>query len=663
MNLTSSHEHDFWRKLFYFLLLLLAVGVYFYGLGSDHIATNGDELLYAQIARATALSGHWLPLVSPIARLQNTKPPLLFWQGILSTHWAHNWTLFTLRWPSVLYTLLTALLIGLIGKELFKKKGLSLHAALIFLSFFGIFRYGRCFLTSAPEIFWLSLPCLLMLAWPRPMSSWKYLPLLGIIIGTGLLYKSFMLVVPLLTVISWWSLQERAYQWKVWIRADLGKIIFLTAVALGVFSLWFLLDPNPEAILKQFILKENFGKFDPGTGSYLYNFFIGNSSIWRNVIAYPLNAGLLAPAVVALFILPLCTIHHSSTREGSFEMLKAFSFIKLTRIFHTDLLRRSGSQMDAALSSKFSSGSMYSYSRRQTSSLALPYQPLRPPRHDQYEISGLKSFFKSLAPIPLYEKRLWMWLVTIFIIFSLPNQRDERYLLLGMPPLALLLSIYWNRIPRLALALSLFAVAVIATGLGGLGLLLEHHLGSSSWGPYHYPLGYWVIIFGTVIFSLLGIYRATWTRAFVLPGIFLLYFCYASFLWPFDGPMGHFNKASQDLARYKRIWVPINFNAREESYRFLLPNAVTLIPYDYRDSITIHDMQQHVPRFIISLPLNDQSGEDLHEGILIGRRLNLIDRFNAQETRAMLLGNLTQYLFHQDLLIEGKVMKKAPVSL
>jgi hypothetical protein len=232
-----------------------------------------------------------------------------------------------------------------------------------------------------------------------------------------------------------------------------------------------------------------------------------------------------------------------------------------------------------------------------------------------------------------------------------------------MPPLALLLSIYWNRIPRLALALSLFAVAVIATGLGGLGLLLEHHLGSSSWGPYHYPLGYWVIIFGTVIFSLLGIYRATWTRAFVLPGIFLLYFCYASFLWPFDGPMGHFNKASQDLAGYKRIWVPINFNAREESYRFLLPNAVTLIPYDYRASITIHDMQQHVPRFIISLPLNDQSGEDLHEGILIGRRLNLIDRFNAQETRAMLLGNLTQYLFHQDLLIEGKVMKKAPVSL
>ncbi len=49
--------------------------------------------------------------------------------------------------------------------------------------------------------------------------------------------------------------------------------------------------------------------------------------------------------------------------------------------------------MDAALILKFSSGSMYSYSRRQTSSLALPHQPSRPPRYDQYEISGLTHLF------------------------------------------------------------------------------------------------------------------------------------------------------------------------------------------------------------------------------------------------------------------------------
>ncbi|MCF7729732.1 MAG: hypothetical protein K9M81_05110 [Chthoniobacterales bacterium] len=34
-------------------------------------------------------------------------------------------------------------------------------------------------------------------------------------------------------------------------------------------------------------------------------------------------------------------------------------------------------------------GGRDSYSRREISSLALPHQPSRPPRHDQYEISGL----------------------------------------------------------------------------------------------------------------------------------------------------------------------------------------------------------------------------------------------------------------------------------
>ena len=61
----------------------------------------------------------------------------------------------------------------------------------------------------------------------------------------------------------------------------------------------------------------------------------------------------------------------------------------LTRIFHTDLLRSPGSLMDAALSSKSSSSSMDSYSRRQTSSLALPHKPSLPPHNDQYEICGL----------------------------------------------------------------------------------------------------------------------------------------------------------------------------------------------------------------------------------------------------------------------------------
>ncbi|MCF7729311.1 MAG: hypothetical protein K9M81_02970, partial [Chthoniobacterales bacterium] len=58
----------------------------------------------------------------------------------------------------------------------------------------------------------------------------------------------------------------------------------------------------------------------------------------------------------------------------------------LTRIFHTNLLRKPGSQMDAALDSHFDLDSMYTYSPASKCSSALPHQPSQPPRHDQYEI-------------------------------------------------------------------------------------------------------------------------------------------------------------------------------------------------------------------------------------------------------------------------------------
>ena len=86
---------------------------YFFGLDSLQIPKNGDEFPYAHITRLTAESGHLLPLQSLLENMRNTKPPMLFWQGVMSTHWGHEWTLWHLRYPNVLYTLATAILVGL----------------------------------------------------------------------------------------------------------------------------------------------------------------------------------------------------------------------------------------------------------------------------------------------------------------------------------------------------------------------------------------------------------------------------------------------------------------------------------------------------------------------------------------------------------------------
>ena len=80
--------------------LILAIFTYFYALDSKNAPTNGDEAVYAHIVRLTAASGHLLPLQSQLDHMRNTKPPLLFWQGIASTDWARHWDRFSLRYPA-----------------------------------------------------------------------------------------------------------------------------------------------------------------------------------------------------------------------------------------------------------------------------------------------------------------------------------------------------------------------------------------------------------------------------------------------------------------------------------------------------------------------------------------------------------------------------------
>ena len=542
------------------LCIVLALAAYFAALGSDHAATNGDELLYAQMTYATAESGHWLPLQTMIERHRNTKPPGLFWQGLVSTDWAQHWSLWNLRWPSVLYTLATALMVFLITRKISSNTSTALLAALVYLAFFGTYRYGRVFLTSAPETFWLFLPFCVLLLQPRDKTGicWGAVLAFGLMIGAALLYKSFALVLPGAIGLAWWSLHGRGYRLGEWLRADAAKIAIVSFIALATFSLWYWLDPQRQLLLQDFVLKENAGKFDTGGGNYLINLLWGESSVWRNVISYPLNAGLLAPAVIALFVMTW--------------------------------LRRRDLTND--------------------------------------------------------EKLLWIWLITVFAVFTLPNQRDERYLLPAMPALAVLLALQWSRIPRWILSITLLAVAVIALGMGLGAILLTNDAGLGTL----YPWLYWLFIAAVIAFAVLGMARRSLTHQFAVPAILLLYLCYAAFLIPFDGQRGEFDRAAADFARGKATAAPINFNAREEIYRFMLPEA-ELPPYHVND-YDLARLRSENTTFIITLPLRDMTVENSRDLRIVGTRLQLIDRFNNKETMDMLSGNVSRNLFKKDLLVE-----------
>lgn len=299
------------RITFYMLAVLLAVFTYFYGLDSPHIPKNGDEFPYAHITRLTADSGHLLPLQSQLNNMRNTKPPLLFWQGIASTNWGQEWTWWNLRYPSVIYTLLTALLVFLLALRLARNQGgarddaleTGFIAALTFLAFYSTYRFGRPFLVNPAEVFWFFLPFFSLLYWrSSAFDSRLIIPvLLGVEVGIGLLYKSFALVAPVSLALSWWYLHQRDYRLTAFLFKDAWKVAITVAVSLALFGMWFVFDPNPQAVWQEFVVGENAGKFDPGGSSYLATLLWGGSSVWALLVGYPMNAGLLAFPVAALF--------------------------------------------------------------------------------------------------------------------------------------------------------------------------------------------------------------------------------------------------------------------------------------------------------------------------------------------------------------------------
>jgi 4-amino-4-deoxy-L-arabinose transferase-like glycosyltransferase len=131
----TAEKTNRWHLALYALAVLLAVFVYGYGLDSRNLPSNGDEYVYAHITRLTAASGHLLPLQSSLDQMRNTKPPLVFWQGIASTDWGQSWTLWQLRYPSVIYTLLTGLLVFLLARKLSRRAETGFIAWLSWLAF------------------------------------------------------------------------------------------------------------------------------------------------------------------------------------------------------------------------------------------------------------------------------------------------------------------------------------------------------------------------------------------------------------------------------------------------------------------------------------------------------------------------------------------------
>jgi 4-amino-4-deoxy-L-arabinose transferase-like glycosyltransferase len=351
--------------------LLLAAACYLYGLGAVDLPSIGDEPLYLQIARVTAASGHWLPLRAE-AGILDTKPPLLFWIGRLSGGGEGAWTLWRLRLPVVLLTFAAAAVAGTVAARLSRSPGAGWLAALLFLGFRGTIQHGRPFLTNAGEVLFLAAPLLLLIG--RRPSGARLALLVGLSLGAAALFKSFAVVIPGTAALAL-LLARREGSALVSLRRHGVAVAAAALLGLALFCLWPLLDPRPDLIWSQFVRGENAGKLD--RGRFLPGLVVGPYPLWRIWLGPLLNAGLLAPPLLAL---------------------------------------------------------------------------------------GLDAWRRRRA-LPVEEAELWWWTLGFLVVYSIPTQRQENYVLPVGVALAALLAHRWRSLPGWAIRVPLLLLAIAALAL------------------------------------------------------------------------------------------------------------------------------------------------------------------------------------------------------
>jgi putative flippase GtrA len=636
-------------------LLFLGAAIYVFDLGAENIPRNGDELVYAHIALQTwwqaQATGGWLPLASELVNMRNTKPPMLFWQAMLSSQigsWLGlDWSLWLLRLPSLLYTLANTTLVVLAARALAKAKAnkasdafpsvfspvtLGYFAGLIYLACFSTYRYGRPYLTSAAETFWMCLPFFALLAIALRSSAAEgfaaantmppnkrlaieppgllFFVCSGLCFGVAALYKSFVLLAPLglaLWLALCWFLP------KTWFANGL-RVALSIFLGLGLFALWFAFDPDPASIWREFVVGENWGKVASNdidtantAGGYWRTALVGGSSVWVQALGLVQNALLLGPLVLALMVLGLKKAHQAGVARIRFS------------------------------------------------------QNTPPP-----------------PPIDLAaDAVLWLYIAAVSLFFMLPSQRSARYLIALMPAVAVLCALYVWRLPLWAQRLALGCSALLS--LATLALLAVFLW--AGWRIDLYPL--WGRLGLLLVLALQGLALARLLLAVIKPPnaslhgawLWLLGLVLSLFAWfgllsaPLHGADNQYNPLSQGKIQAAHalkaaegratdvlsLATPSNFNADFERWRFLLPKIQRIAPYPDSTPVTPSQIELWLTKHdaVVVYRHWHEAAPDCRAAKcqIIGQRIGLRSRHRSDEINLISLRTPEQIFFWREYLL------------
>jgi branched-subunit amino acid transport protein AzlD len=363
----------------------------------------------------------------------------------------------------------------------------------------------------------------------------------------ALLTKSFAQLVPIGVGLAWWHLIQvrwnvREFAWRAG-----PALAWIALLSLGVFSLWFVLDPGPAAIWREFVLGENVGKMgSAGFLGWLQGLLWSGSSVWTLAAGWFTNAGLLAFPLFGVAV----------------------------------------------------------------------------------------ECWKHRADLSRAERMLWVWVFALFLMFCLPSQRSERYLLEGMPALAVLMALRIHHVGRNAFMISLFVGAAVMLCIGWVSLSLAREVDQHPFDWWH-----WVLLGGGVGFAAGALVKPRWTAVSVPPVALGVFLALSSFLGVFDAPLGAYTPDVQQRLAGHVVWVPENFRSVAELERFLLPGA-SIRGYPESQGRPADSSIGPDDFAVITLPLRDTPPPGA-----LGSRIDLRGRHTSTQIWDMVAGRVSEHLF------------------
>lgn len=543
------------RLFWWWAVAALAVFSYLYSLDGMHIPATGDEGPYLQITRLTAASGHLLPL-QPVEGLGVTKPPLLFWHGMVATNWGQDWNLWRLRLPIVAYSFLAALMVFWVTRRISGSNENAAIAGLAFLGFTSVFHHGRPYITNLPEVFFLSLAFFLAVLYRGHSVSRRYAfwIALGVLVGLAAWVRSIFMLAPVGLALAVYLLWQRQWRLVEFIKQDALRLSAFTLSVLAVFGLWFVLDPYPEAIYREFLLGENVAKLK--SDGYWKNLFSGPYTVFPVWFGIFRNAGFLA--------LPLLYVVITSAKNW------------------------------------------------------------RQLRHEEYA--------------------LWIWIFAFILVFTVPAQRQDSYVMATAPAVAVLLGLHWKDIPRAWFYLFTLPLLAILCGLVYLMLpIAQQVLPEGAYAPWHY-----LAPFGGVALALLALLYNKWAKPLFLPLIFLAFLSFASIMAPLEGKLGRYDEQTIRAVAGKTVYVSSNFRAQYERYRFLLPGA-EIRSYEQGDDATRDRLLAAGELVVMDFAPGAGSSEPYQ---ILGKRLTVRSRLPDEDVNRVLKERRMELLFREERLLQ-----------